>query len=217
MDLLNEGLRDHVRLQLPFTIFERYGPPLEAMADAATTSNTTCIDIRVDIQTSDVIHTIHSPTHPGILLLRYKMRDGRKSHRRMSASLKSSTFIQGDFVITVHADGLDKPRCFAEVANKGTIGMQLTLVPSFRVPRISSQEYIFLIDKSGSMGGSRIETAKRTLSMLLRLMPGDQTVFNILSFGDRTWPLWELSRELDQTSLQDGVSSFLININDLRS
>ncbi|KIM54503.1 hypothetical protein SCLCIDRAFT_1221885 [Scleroderma citrinum Foug A] len=206
MDLLTEGLRDHVRLQLPFTIFERYGSPPEAMADAATTSDTTCIDIRVDIQTSDVIHTVRSPTHPGISLLRYKMRDGRKSHRRMSASLQSSTFLRGDFVIIVHADGLDKPRCFAEIADKGTIGMQLTLVPSFKVPRISSQEYIFLIDKSGSMGGSRIETAKRTLSMLLRLMPMDQTMFNILSFGSSTWPLWGLSRELDQNSLQDGIS-----------
>lgn len=211
MDLLNEGLRDHVRLQLPFTLFERYGPLPEAMIDAATASSTTCIDVKVDIQMSRAIHAIRSPTHPGISVLRYKMRDGRKSQRRKSVVLKSSTFFQGDFVITVHADALDEPRCFAEAANKGTIGMQLTLVPSFKVPRVSSQEYIFLIDISGSMAGSRIETAKRTLSMLLRLMPVDKTVFDILSFGSNTLSLLGHSHELDRSSLQGGVSSFIIS------
>ena len=211
MDLLNEGLRDHVRLQLPFTIFERYGPLPEAMIDAAIVSSITCIDIKVDIQTSKTIHEIRSPTHPGISLLRYKMRDGRRSQRRMSAVLKSSMFFQGDFVITVHADGLDEPRCFAEVTDKGTLGMQLTLVPSFKMPRVSSQEYIFLIDVSSSMGTrSRIQTAKRTLSMLLRLMPADKTVFNILSFAYDTSSLWlGYSHELDRSSLQYAVSSFI--------
>ncbi|KAL4063344.1 hypothetical protein J3A83DRAFT_4295864 [Scleroderma citrinum] len=210
MDLLDESLRDHVRLQLPLAIFNRYGPLPEAMADAATASSTTCIDIKVDIQMSNIIRAICSPTHPDISLLRYKTHDGRKSQRRMSASLKSPTFFQGDFVITAHADGLDKPRCFAEVAVKEddteTIAMQLTLVPSFKVPRISSQEYIFVIDKSGSMQGPRINTAKHTLVMLLRLMPSDQTAFNILSFSNNVEPLWELSREFDQISLQQAIN-----------
>ncbi|KAG6380484.1 hypothetical protein JVT61DRAFT_8637 [Boletus reticuloceps] len=50
-----------------------------------------------------------------------------------------------------------------------TIAMQLTLVPKFQAPKIPSQEYIFIIDRSGSMSNTPIETAKRTLIMLLRL------------------------------------------------
>lgn len=208
MDLLNEGLRDYVRLQLPVAIFERYGPPPNSMVDAASATSTTLIDIKVDVQTSDIIHAIRSPTHP-IKVLRYKTRSGRRSQRRMSASWTSPTFENRDFVLTVHADGLDKPRCFAEIdaeAGHGAIGMQLTLVPSFKVPRNPSQEYIFVIDISGSMAGARIETAKHTLLMLLRLLPCTQTIFNIFRFGSEVWPLWMASHDFNQDSMNQTIT-----------
>ncbi|KAH7889185.1 hypothetical protein F5I97DRAFT_1842335 [Phlebopus sp. FC_14] len=83
--------------------------------------------------------------------------------------------------------------------------MQLTLVPSFELPRIPSQEYIFVMDRSGSMDGLPMETAKRTLAMLLRLLPTAQTAFNIISFGNNADGLWPQSRLLDQASLNDAV------------
>ncbi|KAI6035788.1 hypothetical protein EDC04DRAFT_2704069 [Pisolithus marmoratus] len=208
MDLLNEGLRDHVRLQLPLHIFERYGPSPDAMVGAASATSTTRVDIKVDVQTSDIIHAIRSPTHP-IKVLRYKTRADRKSQRRMSASWASSTFEERDFVLTVHADGLDKPRCFAEIdteGNPGAIGMQLTLVPSFKVPRNPSQEYLFVIDISWSMAGARIETAKHTLLMLLRLLPCTETIFNIFRFDSNVWSLWTTSRDFNQDSMDETVS-----------
>ncbi|KAG6326760.1 hypothetical protein ID866_12329, partial [Astraeus odoratus] len=176
-----------------------------------TASSTTCMVIKVDIQTSEAIHAVRSPTH-AIKLLRYKTHGGRKSQRRMSALWESTTFLRRDFVLVVHAAGLDKPRCFAEVMDTrsragGTIGMQLTLVPSFEVPRIPSQEYIFVIDVSTSMTQDfRIETAKKTLSMLLRLMPSAQTMFNILSFSADVWPLWDSSHAFDHNSLRHAIT-----------
>lgn len=211
MDLLNEGVRDHVRLQLPMVIFERYGPTPQAMIDAATVTDTTCVDIWIDIQTSGVIHAVLSPSHP-IKELKYKTRGGHRSRRRRSAFWTFSSFFEQDFVLTVHADGLDKPRCFAEVAadtehgHPRRIAMQLTLIPSFRVPQVPAQEYIYIIDISGSMTGPRIETAKDTLSMLLRLLPSDQTSFNIFRFGNEAWGLWDASRALDEASLDTAVS-----------
>ncbi|KIJ64831.1 hypothetical protein HYDPIDRAFT_28189 [Hydnomerulius pinastri MD-312] len=212
MDLLNEGIREHVRLQLPMSIAERYGTPPPAMQNASSANAKTRVHITIDIQTSDVIHEVRSPTHP-ISLQRYKTRSGRKSQRRMSATWKSSQFLAGDFVVTIHADGLDKPRCFAEVRTgngggvdeTGTIAMQLTLVPAFQAPKIPSQEYIFVIDRSGSMTGASIETAKRTLAMLLRLLPSAQTTFNVFSFGSKVDSLWTRSIALDQTSLDQAT------------
>jgi hypothetical protein len=135
----------------------------------------------------------------------------------MCAVWESSEFLNSDFVITIHAEGLDKPRCFAEVLDaKGdgdgegsTIAMQLTLVPKFQAPKVPSQEYIFVIDRSGSMANHPIETAKRTLTMLLRLLPGTQTTFNIFSFGNEVKGLWLSSRALDRTSLAEAVYLFL--------
>ncbi|KAI6101003.1 hypothetical protein EV401DRAFT_2105632 [Pisolithus croceorrhizus] len=187
MDLLNEGLRDHVRLQLPMAIFERYGPPPDSMAGAASATSTTRIDIKVDVQTSDTIHAIRSPTH-SIKVLRYKTRSGRKSQRRMSASWSSPTFENRDFVLTV----------------PGAIGMQLTLVPSFKVPRNPSQEYLFVIDISRSMTGARIETAKHTLLMLL--LPCTQTIFNVFRFDRNVRSLWTMSHDFNQESMDETYS-----------
>lgn len=219
MDLLDEGLRDHVRLQLPMYIAERYGTPPAAMQNTSAADSRTRVHITVDIQTSDVIHNINSPTHT-IALRRYKGRFHGKSQRRMSAVWKSSEFLASDFVITIYAEGLDKPRCFAEVLDArrdgdgegSTIAMQLTLVPKFQAPKIPSQEYIFIIDRSGSMSGPSIETAKRTLVMLLRLLPSMQTTFNIFSFGSKVTSLWRNGHGLDQTSLVEAVCFFLLNV-----
>ncbi|KAH7920866.1 hypothetical protein BV22DRAFT_1073258 [Leucogyrophana mollusca] len=203
MDLFDDGIRDHVRLQLPMAIAQRYGPEPPAMANAKRASSNTHLDIQVDIQMSDIIHDIRSSTHPSISLLRYKTRAGRKSQRRMSAIYTSPTFLDSDFVLSVHASGLDDPRCFAEVdpLGSGTIAMRLMLVPKFKMPRVASQEFIFVIDRSGSMGGPRIETAKKTLTMLLRLLPDANTTFNIFSFGSRVEGLWPRSALFNQASM----------------
>lgn len=212
MDLLNEAMWDHVRLQLPMHVAERYGMPPAAMQDASAADSRTRVHISVDIQTSDVIYDLRSPTHT-ISRRRYKGRSGQISQRRMSAVWKSSEFLTGDFVIAIHAEGLDKPRCFAEVLDArrnidgegSTIALQLTLVPKFLAPKVPSQEYIFIIDRSGSMTNNPIETAKRTLTMLLRLLPTKQTTFNVFSFGNEADSLWQRSRIRDQRSLDEAV------------
>ncbi|KAH7908679.1 hypothetical protein BJ138DRAFT_1068391 [Hygrophoropsis aurantiaca] len=213
MDLLDEGIRDHVRLQLPMAVAPRYGQPPSPTHSASAAPASTPLTLQADIQMSDTIHDIRSPTHPGLTLMRYKTRAGRRSQRRMSASFASPTFLTSDFVLSVHAAGLDQPRCFAEVnsglgadANTETIAFRLTLVPTFKLPRVVSPEFIFVIDRSGSMSGPSIATAKQTLAMLLNLLPNADTKFNIFSFGTHTTSLWPRSVALSQLFVNQAVT-----------
>ncbi|KAG1755284.1 uncharacterized protein EDB91DRAFT_1342944 [Suillus paluster] len=209
MDLLDEGRRDHVRLQLPMAVAERYGEPPAAMLDASAADERTRVKIAVDVQTSDTIQDIRSPTHPTITRMRYKTRTGRKSERRMSVTWSSATFLYEDFVLTVHALGLDKPRCFAEVdpQHADTIAMQLSFVPKFKMPRVVSQEYIFVVDRSTSMRGAPMETAKHTLEMLIHLLPDSHTTFNIFTFAGEVDCMWETSVPFNEVTMQDAISN----------
>ncbi|KAG1809581.1 uncharacterized protein BJ212DRAFT_1484292 [Suillus subaureus] len=208
MDLLDEGRQDHVYLQLPMTIAKRYGETPAALLDASTANERTRVEITVDVQTSDAIQDIRSPTHR-ISLLRYRIRAGTISEQRMTARWSSTTFLDRDFVLMVYALGLDEPRCFAEVhpQHADTIAMRLSFVPKFKTSRVASQEYIFVVDRSSSMSGLPMETTKRTMGMLLHLLPDSDTTFNIFSFASEVDGMWETSVSFNNRNMEYAISN----------
>ncbi|KAJ3731352.1 hypothetical protein DFJ43DRAFT_423399 [Lentinula guzmanii] len=56
--------------------------------------------------------------------------------------------------------------------NHETIAMALTFVPRFTLPDIKGEmEYVFVVDRSGSMRGERIRLVREALVVLLRGLP----------------------------------------------
>ena len=67
-------------------------------------------------------------------------------------------------------------------------------------------EYIFLIDRSGSMGGDRIEMAKEALIYALKSLPPN-SFFNIISFGsDHKW-LYRGHAESTEKTVEDAINN----------
>ncbi|XP_038076087.1 von Willebrand factor A domain-containing protein 5B1-like [Patiria miniata] len=66
-------------------------------------------------------------------------------------------------------------------------------------------EYIFMIDRSGSMSGEYIANARETLMMFLKSLP-TCCHFNIVGFGSSFKPLFECSRAYTQSNIREASS-----------
>jgi hypothetical protein len=61
---------------------------------------------------------------------------------------------------------------------------EVTEVDDHDDPDIASGDFIFILDRSGSMGGSRIRTAREALKLFIQSLP-PKSKFNIIGFGTR--------------------------------
>ncbi|KIY45222.1 hypothetical protein FISHEDRAFT_49632 [Fistulina hepatica ATCC 64428] len=211
MNLMNDDIVDEVRLQLPVHIAERYGAVPQGLDGAEQAGSDTRLRITVDVNMSGRIRDIRCPTHPDFTEKKYETDRGRLSRRRTTVRVRSKAFLESDFVVIVRADKLDAPRCFAEMDyepqhGRSTVALQLMLIPRFNRVSQYPQEYIFLIDHSGSMQGNSIETAKRTLCCLLKMLPLQNTFFNVFRFSNQCIAMWPNSRPYDQSSLDSAIA-----------
>ena len=66
-------------------------------------------------------------------------------------------------------------------------------------------DYIFLLDRSGSMGGTRIEKAKEALILFLKSLPPD-SYFNVISFGSSKEKMFSKSEPYTTKTLEKAIN-----------
>ncbi|XP_062591977.1 von Willebrand factor A domain-containing protein 5A-like [Saccostrea cucullata] len=116
-----------------------------------------------------------------------------------------------DFVLELHYKGFNEPCAVLEKGKEdnesGFLSSDVLMVnfsPSFsNLQTNDSHEFVFLIDRSGSMF-SRIEKAKETLLLLLKSLPVN-CYFNVVSFGSDFSLLFPTSKPYSEESMEEAM------------
>ncbi|KAF8510551.1 von Willebrand factor type A domain-containing protein [Hysterangium stoloniferum] len=213
----HHGDLDSLRLTFPTRIAPKSGAApnsqLNYMSNVRSWSHPlirsfkSALDFSVAVQMTSHIISINSPSHPIAMKLGESTLEPSTEFDpfRARISLSSPTLLDKNIVIVLSCQGLDKPRCTvesfspAEGSQEFTDAYALTFVPRFEVP---SQEFIFLIDRSGSMQGGKIQVVRSALQIMLRSLPTRGTTFNLLSFGTGHSSLWPTSVAYSADSLK---------------
>lgn len=107
-----------------------------------------------------------------------------------------------DFVLEWSAVASDAPQVglFREHIGKDDYVLAYVTPPAVASVKRAQREVIFVIDNSGSMGGTSIEQAKASLDYALsQLQPGDR--FNVIRFDDTLTKFFEDSVDANQENI----------------
>ncbi|XP_076097572.1 von Willebrand factor A domain-containing protein 5A-like isoform X2 [Mytilus galloprovincialis] len=112
-----------------------------------------------------------------------------------------------DLEFFVSYDDVSKPEAILEVGDRNKDGLlkEDVLMLNF-IPDLKNhcgnvkREFIFVMDRSGSMDGDRMEKSKAALLLFLKSLPVG-CLFNIVSFGNNYSFLFDRSQQYNQESL----------------
>ncbi len=141
------------------------------------------------------ITKLTSPSHD----LVHEIQESRSSLSKLNDEVCTDV-MDRDLILLIQTEKHDKPVVMLEKSEKSQAAL-VSFIPSFQLEE-QKVELIFLVDRSGSMGGSSMEQAKKALTLFLHSMPSD-CYFNIWSFGSRFSSLFDnnTSKLYDDQSL----------------
>lgn len=201
-----------IMFSLPSVLKPRYTPtgsvdPLELFFGAYNQGQQAAvhavIEFSLNIMEPDYISEVTSPTHTITT-----QRDARQIH----ISLDKPKPLVTDLVVLVSQKDPHTPRAITEPGNAnlsqqkymGSPAVMLNFFPKFETKHAAC-ELIFVIDRSGSMAGSYITSARETLLLFLKSM-SQGCRFNIIGFGSSYKVLFPGSVEYNQANLDTAVS-----------
>ncbi|KAK3498719.1 von Willebrand factor type A domain-containing protein [Neurospora crassa] len=209
-ELMNDAGVDGIRYTIPTSVAPRYGDFPGTLLDAPQAVTKSGIQITVDVETpkGSNIKSIQSPSHPISVTIGHTS-SGAAAGTDMSLQKASATLALGtaelaqDFILQVVATNTGNPIALLETHTDipHQRALMATLVPKFNLPS-TRPEIVFVCDRSGSMGGARIEGLKSALRIFLKSIPVGAK-FNICSFGSTYEFLFsDGSRSYDHESLR---------------
>jgi Ca-activated chloride channel family protein len=203
-----EQSADAIRLLIPTTISPRYTPAsMLAKIDPAELDhiNPPTVDgavpyglkLSVELEAASDVREVNCPSHPARVSL---------TGRSVKVELMGENIqLDQDFILNV---ALHKPHEASALVSRdgdGVRAVMLNLFPDLSGLRRGPVEFIFIIDRSGSMDGPSIGQARTALLVALRsLESGDR--FNVIGFGNSYETLFKESVAYSQATLDQATA-----------
>ena len=199
----------HVRFTLPSVLKPRYTPqgstdPLAATQNPSVKQASVAgvFQFKMTIEGASRVAEVSSPTHQ---LKTEHVADS------VNASIAEEDPIRGDVTILIGYKDPHEPMAIVEAPIEGgkTKEMKSNAVMLNFFPKFSSVEaaceFVFVVDRSGSMGGSYIKSAAETLVLFLKSIP-EGCYFNIISFGSRYASFFPSSMPYNQETMEKSTA-----------
>ena len=153
---------------------------------------------RLNVSNAHDIAEVTSPTHP-LSVTRDDPGD------KLTVSLSEA--IDKDLVVMIKHSDPHTPKALVEGAAKDAVkdgfmsstGVMVNFFPNFESVEAAC-EFVFLVDRSGSMRGDFIKSARETLILFLKSLP-EGCSFNIIGFGSRFEQLFPQSVPYSEETL----------------
>ena len=199
-----------VRFTLPSVLKPRYTP--EGSSDPlAATQNTSVkqasiagvFEFGMRIEGSERVSEVSSPTH--------KLKTEQTADSAVNVCIAEEGPLRGDVTILIGYKDPHEPMAIVEAAIEGskTKEMKSKAVMLNFFPKFTSIEaaceLIFVVDRSGSMGGPYIKSASETLVLFLKSIP-EGCYFNIVSFGSRYESFFASSQPYNQETMEKAIT-----------
>ena len=201
-----------VRFSLPAVLKPRYTPtgstdPLKAVgagvaSNIAGSSVPAVFNFEMDALDATSVSHITSPTHT----ISTQTKFGG-----INVTLGDATPLDKDLLVLIHLNEPHSPKAIPEFGDRtlsqkkfmGCPAVMLNFFPKFETKQAAC-EFVFVIDRSGSMNGSFIRSASETLVLFLKSIPPGCS-FNIIGFGSSYKTLFPSSVPYNQGNLDKAI------------
>ncbi|KAI6647920.1 Von Willebrand domain-containing protein [Oopsacas minuta] len=191
----------HVLFNIPTTIMKPYTPPNSSVStpgpDFQHSKVTYTFNARVKAQMHCKIDKVHCNTHD------CNVNYTSPHEVEVSVKKRSQNVVNKGYSLEIYLKEPHKPRIWSEKRPDNSVALMLVAYPNIQYKELTT-EIIFVVDRSGSMGGKSILEARAALKTCLELLP-PSVLFNIIGFGSDFISLFKSSQRADKSWLKRAI------------